>query len=596
MRPLTATTRALCLTCVLVGLLATIGAAPVRADVSKALEAAPSNAHMVFVIPNLTQLNDKVSGLNRALGLNVAEMDNFLVKMKAEAKAVNGVDDNGSMVIILPDVASAMMGGGGAEPPMLMLIPVTDYDAFIGNYQPVTEDGNPIATLTMTQGQPAFAKKAGSHAVLSPLRAVTEAYEPGGAAGAKAIMTSLGKVGGAAATTAEVVMYFNLAAMSPTLSPMIDQGVAQANQELDQMAQFGMDPAMIKSQKDMLAMYASIGKMVLRDAAAGVATATMTDKGNGITYAIQFKDGTQLARMFPGGSNGPGKMLADLPDRAYIFAGAMDAKAINLGLISEELVKLIPEGDQQMAMLRESLPMIKQLKGAAGAFYAPQRGGAMGILNVLQVAYVDDTAAYLTATKKQMDQMNGMAVPMGAGGEMKFATTYAENAMEIGGTQVDQYNVTMQFPPEIQQQMMPLMMVLGGSGYGGYIAAKGDAVVTTMVTDPQLITAGLEAIGGGAGLGADPKLAELRKEALPGALAAEGYFSFAGVGVLANQYLPMFGMPPINIPADLPPIAFGAVVEGGGASVRYYVPNATVKFLIDEGRKFTGGAGGPAPF
>jgi len=582
-------------------LLLSLPAAPARAaDTAKALEAAPADAHIVFVVPSLSAASDKVGALNKALGLNVAEMDNFLGKLKSEAGAINGVDDEGAMLIVLPNIGAAMMGQGD-NPPMVMLVPVTDYDAFIGNYNPVTEDGSKIASLTMPEGQPGYAKQVGTFAAMGPLRAAVEGYEPGGADAAQGIMAKLGTLGGRAAAGADALAYFDLEAMAPVLTPLVDLGLAQFNQQMDQMAQFGMDAQQVKMQKDMMAMYAAVGKLILRDASAAAIGATMADKGNGVAMTVQFKPDTQLAQMFPGGGQGPTRLLTDLPDRPYIVAAAMDTRAMDMGAIADQVLQRIPDGEANpmMAMYKDSLPMAKQIDGMAVAFYAPQPGGAMGILNILQIAYAKDADKLKDLNKKYIESMNNLAVPAGPDGQMKFTTTYNTDAMKIEGVDVDQYQVTMNFPPQMAQQMGMMTMILGGSGYGGYIATKDNAMVSTMVTDPNLITAGLKAVGGGAGIGADTRLAELRKEALPEKLAAEGYLSFTGIGQLANQFLPMFGMPPINVPAEIQPIAFGMGVEDAGVSVHYYVPNATVKFLIDEGKKFApmgGPGGGPPPF
>lgn len=592
--------RARCLFVVGLTMLVVAAARPApAADAAAALEAAPADAHMVVVIPSLSGGSEKLAAMRDALGLEVAELRDVLGRFKTESGAIKGLDDDGAMLIVVPNVSALTVPG--PTKPILVITPVTDYDAFISNYEVTTEDGSAVAQLTLPQGQTAYAKRAEGYAILSPVKAAAEAYEPASGAGAEAMVSKLGTTGGKALSTADIAVYFDMQGMAPVLIPLIDVGLQQAHAQADQLAQMGVDDATVRSMKDSYAMYAAVAKTILRDASGGLMTMGLTPKGNAMSFGLQFKTDSPLAKMFPGGGNGPGAMLADLPDKPYIFAGAADAKAMDMGLIVEELLKHLPQEDAGMLeMTRESLPMLKDVKGWAGAFYAPAPGGAMGMFNMLQIAYVDDPAAYIRQTRTQTEKMNGMTMPAGAGGEMTFNTTYQEKAMEIEGTAVDQYSVTMVLPPDMQQSMMPLMMIMGGSGYGGYIAAKENAVISTTVTDPNLITAALKAVGTGAGIGADPALAELRKDALPEGLAMEGYLSFIGIARTANPMMQMFGMPAINVPADLPPVAFGLGVEDQGLTYRIYVPHATVKFLIDEASKFQGamqgGPGGPAPF
>jgi len=569
------------------------------ADPTAALEAAPADAHLVLVIPSLSGGSEKLAAMNEALGLDVPELRDVLGRFKTESGAIHGLDDEGAMLIVVPNVSALTVPG--PTKPLLVLAPVTDYQAFIGNYEVVTEEGSDIATLTLPRGQTAYARSVEGHAVLCPVKAAAEAYQPAGGEGAAAMAGKLGAAGGRTLAEADAALYLDLEAMAPVLTPLIDVGLQQANAQARQMGQMGMDAEAVKSMQASYAMYAGVAKAVLRDAAGGLMALSLTPRGNAMSFAVQFKPDTPLARMFPGGGDGPTTMLADLPDKPYIFAGAMDAQAMDMGLIVEELLKHLPAEEEagMLKMTRQSLPMLKDVKGWAGAFYAPAPGGAMGMFNMLQVAYVEDAAAYLKQTRQQTQQMDGMTMPAGVGGQMTFRTTYQEKAMEIEGTPVDQYSVTMQLPPDMQQSMTWLLMMMGGSGYGGYIAAKDNAVISTTVTDPNLITAGLKAVGAGAGIGADPALAELRQDALPEALAMEGYLSLVGIARTANPMMQMFGMPAVNVPADLPPIAFGLGVENSGLAYRMYVPNATVKFLIDEGRKLRGnmrgGPGGGAP-
>ena len=59
----------------------------------------------------------------------------------------------------------------------------------------------------------------------------------------------------------------------------------------------------------------------------------------------------------------------------------------------------------------------------------------------------------------------------------------------------------------------------------------------------------------------------------------------------------MFGMPAVQAPADLPPVAAGLGIQGNSSAARLYVPNETTKFIIDTIKdvqaQMMGGMGGP---
>lgn len=554
-----------------------------RADAAAALEAAPAGSHMVLVIRSLSGGSEKLAALNEALGLDAQELGDMLARFKAEAGAINGLDDDGAMLVVVPNISA--LTAPEQTRPVLVLAPVSDYAAFVGNYGGKAGD-DATASLTMPGGQSAFARSSGGYAVLSPNQAAVEAYAPAGGEAAAALATKLGPAGQRALISSDAALFLDIESMAPVLNPLLEVGIAQAEAEADEMAQMGVDEQTIRSMKDAFEMYAALARALLRDASSALVALDLSDAGNGLSMTLQFKDDSPLARMFPGGGEGPTGMLSDLPDQPYIFAGAIDARAMDVPAMVEAMLEHMPEhdDDEMVALTRQSLPMVRQLKGWAGALYAPAPGGAMGMFNMLQVVYAEDAEQYRAQNRQYLEGMDGLTTPAGAEGDITFSAMYQDKAMEIEGIAVDQYNVTMQLPPAMQQQMMPMMMFLGGSGIGGYIATKGDAVVSTTVTDPNLITAGLKAVGRGAGIGTDPTLAEQRRAALPENLAAEGYLSLAGIIRTANPMLQMFGVPEVQTPADLPPIAFGLGIEDSGLAYRLYVPNATVKFLIDEAR------------
>ena len=189
---------------------------------------------------------------------------------------------------------------------------------------------------------------------------------------------------------------------------------------------------------------------------------------------------------------------------------------------------------------------------------------------------------------------------------MTYVTTYTENALQIDGVRVDQFQMSMNMPPEVMAQMAqagPMAaMMMGGMNYQGYMAAKGNYVIATTVLDPQVVTKALAAVDQDSGIGAAGPIAQMRDAALPPDCMMEGYLSIDGLAQTANNFvIPMFGMQPIQVPDDVPPLSLAAGIEDSGLAKRIYLPKASLKFIAEtvmnmQTQMQQGGPGGPGGY
>ncbi|MEM6854392.1 MAG: hypothetical protein AAF593_08285, partial [Planctomycetota bacterium] len=298
------------------------------------------------------------------------------------------------------------------------------------------------------------------------------------------------------------------------------------------------------------------------------------------------------------GASASGALLATLPDQPYIYASSIDATQFGLTAVAEKITDALG-GDNDagfMAMYRESLSVMKDVKGVASVFYAPELAAMMagGFYTSLTVYDIDDTDAFLANQKASLDKLGELKVPlppMEAGqpaSEMTFTTTYTEKALVIDGTDVHQFQINTILPPEMMQQFGPMAALMGNAGTGGYIAAKDGKVLVSTVPDPQLITRGLQAVGNDDGVGSAGTIATLRDNALPDDSSMEAYLSLDGIARTANLFLPMLmpGAGAVNIPEDLPPLAMGGASDGEGVAMRMFIPHALVDFGVQTYLQF----------
>lgn len=592
-------------------------------DVQAALGRAPQSAEAVLIVPNLASLNEQIAQLKTNLGLPMPELDDALGAFKQSMGMVNGVNDDGSLIIAVPDLAKAI--AEDTEPQFVMLMPVADYGAFVGNL--AAGDAAPgaaaegVAAISLPDGQPGFVRELDGYAVLGESRELVEGFQPGD--NAQAIIQSVGQLGQRYLGDADMLFYVDLARLAPTLVPMIDEAMGQQAADVEgQIAAGLIDPAIAGNAQAILQAYADAGKALLENGTGLLVTLDLTDQGVALTQAMGYKPGSSLAEFFGEGRAQP-QGLSQLPEQPFIFAAAVDMDALDIASLYRGFIESLPQGQQNPLAqnVEQWMPLIEQVNYCSSVFYAPTEMAMMSgsILNTVSVVDVDDPEAYLRAFKAYIQAMDGMKIPAGPnplagpGAEgapaeltISYTSNFTENVLQLQGVQVDQYQLTTNLPPEMMQQMGPAAgFMTMFTNYSGYIAVKDGKVLITTTPDPQLVTKGFQTIEQGGGIGAAGAISRIRDDALPPNASAEAYISVGGIAQAANLFLGMFGMPPIQVPADLPPIAAGLGAQDNSAAYRVYVPLETIKFVVDTAQTLQNqmaapgqapNRGGPPPF
>ncbi len=577
----------------------------VNAEVPAALSQAPQGAQLVVIVPSMSQLSGKLSMLNQTLSLEEDELADALGAFKAEFGIGDGLDDTGAALFVIQDLATAIQND--VEPDFLMVLPVTDYPAFISSFQAEgaapADDG--VTAVSLPDGQAGFARESGGYAILGNSEQAVINYTAGG--DVSAIGGRVGELGQHYLSSCDAAVYVDLEALAPTLVNKIDDGVAELLASVEPLAQLGlMDASSFETFKAMMAMYATAGKSIVNSSEGVVIALDISEHGIGITDAIQFKPDSPVMKYLPGNGSGTSSILARLPKGQYIVAGAYDAKALAFSDLFEAAIAALPEDNVQAEMYRKAMPLVKQIQQYAGVFYTPDPNALMtgtGALNVLQTYNVQDSAAYLTQTKEYLTGLNGTAIPMpgmvsteGQNLAMTYTTNYTDNALQLDGVQIDQYSMQIQMPfDEMPVQMgrtSELMQMF--TNINGYATEADGHYLASTTLDQQLISKGLATGKAGDGIGTGDTLAQVREKAIPPGAAAEFYLSVSGaIGPVTT----IVGIPEIEAPEDLPPIAMGLGIKGTSSAARFYVPNETTKFIIDTVKdvqaQMMGGPAGP---
>jgi hypothetical protein len=602
--------RAWCVMMMFVVSVCALSATPaVAQDARAALNAASADADVVILAPRMSRLADDIATLRAAIGLPMPELEDPLATFKQDIGVTEGVNDDGSMLLIMPDLAEAIRAG--AEPEFLMLVPVTDFDAFLGNFEGAERVGDGLSAIELPDGQMGFVREANGFAVMGPQRARVEGYAPGEAA--DAMIQSVGSMGERFVGGADLMVYVNIERIAPAAIEALDRMMAEQRQQAQEDAEF-MDPLAMANFQAVLDIYGGMARSILDDGTGLLLSLDLDDRGIGMTHSLGFKPGSALAQVFPG-NNQKAVGLTQLPDQPFIFAMSFDARAVDLPGLYRKMIEQMPaEGNPMLQDADAWMPLMQNIRHMAMAFYAPTEMAMMSgsMLNTLTVIETDDAADYKNRLRTLMQQMNDMEVPVGENmmnpdaGPMTitYTTAYNQNVLQLDGVQVDQFQVTANMPQELMAQMGPAAGFMGMfSNYSGYVAERDGRVLITTVPDPQLVTRGFQAIAQGGGLGAAGAIGRIREQALPPNASMEGYLSLGGIAESANMFLGMLGVPPIQVPANLPPLASGLGVQGNSAACRVYLPLETVRFVVDTSQlmmqQMMGpqqGPGGPPPF
>lgn len=582
------------------------------AQAPAALSQAPEGAQFVLIVPSMAEFSGKLAMLNQTLGIDTPELTDALGAFKAEVGIGDGLNDAGSAMLVIQDLATAIQTE--QEPDILLIMPVTNYQTFISSFQAegAAPAGEGVTQITMPDGQDGFARESGGYAILGNTEQAVTNYAPAG--NADAVGGRVGALGVDYLGKCDAAIYLDLEAMAPALAPKIDEAIAEMMTEFEQMAQMGMaDASSLEMMKAAMTLYSSAGKAILESSEGFVVTLDISEHGIGFTDAIQFKPDSKVMQYLPGGGGGTASILSRLPRGSYIAAMAFDTEAIAMTDLFEAGMAAMPEDNAQVELYRKAMPLMEQIQQYAGVFYTPDPAALMsgtGALNVLQTYKVKDDDNYLQQTKAYITELNGtsipMALPMAPGGQpaaMTYTTSYTDNALQLDGVQVDQYSMQMQMPQEMMMQMGPaagFMQMF--TNFTGYAAVNDGYYLATTTLDQQLMAKGLATGKTGDGLGNGDTLAVIREKTVPEGAIGEAYLSFAGIVDTLGPMAMMMGMPAIQAPQDLPPVAMGMGLKDNSAAARFYVPNDTIKFVIDTvkdiqaqmmGPVGPGGPGGP---
>ncbi len=571
----------------LIALLASF-VSPARAQtVPDVLNLAPDDSAIMVLIPSIGATSKKISDFVAAMGLKdmAEDMADPLAKIKSELGIKGGIDEKGSVLVVLGNVKKAI--AEQSEPDLAILLPITDYKAFTANFD-AKEDGGVTSLTSKNSNEEVFARNLGKHAVVSNVKAVVADFKPGN--GAAKLGAAAGKLGTRYLAANDVSIYVDVKALSPVLRPKLKEMYNDARSQVENLAGGeGPEAQMAALGGAMLKMYFDSADALMRDTDSAVLGMDIDSKGVGMTMAAQFAPGSFTGNMFAGAKGNAAATLAKLPSDPYLMSMAADFSGIDIkGLMNEITTRMPKEGGFLGEAMKQSITAFSKAEAMATSYYVPQAAaGIFGGMSGVTVFQTADPVGYTKANKEMMVGMGKMKFDLGADPDGKpmsisYTTKYQDKVVEIDGVTVDQYLIKTNFPPAVLQQMGPMGgLFMNFTTTSGYIGTVGKNVIMTTQPDADLMKKAIAATKAGKGMGEDPILSQVRKQGLPPNPAMEGYLSVGGLVQALGPIIAMVGGPAIEVPNNLPPVAMGASFDSGGMATRLYAPMPLIQWIKD---------------
>lgn len=593
----------------------------VRSAAADVAEWIPSDALVVFKINNLQRVNQEAAALLKEFGL--AEQNpqaaDPLAAFQEESGLRQGLNLDGNL--------GAYLANGDLEgdtPPVVILMPVTDYAAFLKNFTTVEDVGGGISRVRMDEqgddaddeaeegnddgdaeemdgeeeaeledgegddgDEPAYVMQMGEYAAISPMQELLKKPQ-------QAI--EFAGVTGERVNERDMVIYANFQQLGPMLMQKMQQedvrgkGKQEMMQNLQENAQFAKFAPVAAAAFDQV--FNAIDGF-LRDTQAAALTMDLSEGGIAFGTVAQFKPDSYLAKTFAQLEATDDSLLGGLPEGNYIFfGGSADNQKLNqqtaqdfLGPIIAQLREV--EGGEKLAEYADAISTQMTAAGETRfGMFAPS-GPLGGSALVQQVIIQGGDVQKLLQSQRRVAElqpeimgelMGEQMDEMGMGMNMRMQ--YQEDAKEVAGIQFDKLSADMG-EDEQQAAAMPMKMMFGPEGPTSYLGEVADKLVVVSGLTDQQITQVVEAVRGNSSPLSDDGGVQMITDQLMDERSAVFFFRPDELVKSGVGYARQMGMNlPIQLKDNLPPAGFAMGPAENAVQSEAFFPKDLISALI----------------
>lgn len=566
----------------LAALVSLVALAPLtRAQV---LDQIPSNVLVVIKVNNLKATSDKVAKYMDALGLAALspELADPLASLQQNMKVKEGMDTAGELAFVMVKPAKE---NSPPEDSMMFLLPVSDYKAFLSNFENVKTEG---AISSFKAGEELHSANWGKYAVVAQNKDLLS-QKPAG--------LKLSPIASEEAKEKDAFIYANIPALAELALPELKKARAEALGEIDREIGKDADAKQFAGvAKAAVTQCLNVAEGFLKDSTGASLSLHLNDEGLMITSMAEFKPESYAGKIVSQLKNTDQPLLGGLPNRKFFFAGG----SVNDPKISGQVV-----GDLLDPISKE-LANTEAAKGFASAIEAFKKGnaathsmafgltmptGALGADSIIQqVMVAKGDAATIAASQKTM--LQGVAdlfkLMPNKPDAPKFSYEYSPAAKMVGDLKLDSYAFNMAIDennPQAAQIQQIMAFIYGPNGMGGTVGAvnKETYVMVQGGTDKLLQDVVASAKDGKDTLSGQGIITSVGKH-LPAKRVGAGYLFLDNIINTGVKYAQGFGLQvKVQLPADLPPIAGSIASEGSALRVDGFVPTHLVQSVVAAG-------------
>jgi hypothetical protein len=577
-------------------LLCTVG--PVRAQV---MDQVPSDALVVVKVNHLDQTSTKLGELMQALGVVefAPPMADPLGALQTHGGLTNGLDKTGEGALVL--VNGAWTNGQDTnKPPIVILLPVSDYKAFVGNTTVTAVDGD-ISTVRMKDNMDdMYIANWGAYAAISPtkeyLSKKPDGLKPTGLA-AKQL------------TERDATIFVNMPAVKSVLLPKLQQTRETILAKVSiAMAASGQDAGKSALVTTLVTEALDAAQRLLEDTQAVTLSFSFSKTGVNETMLAEFTPDSYMGKLAAQIKGTDGPLLTGLPARKYLFygGGIQDPQVATqvfddiVAPFKQPLAGMGDQGKLIQGAIDSYRDAFTTIQASSFGMVAPSGPVGQGALFQFVGVYKADAEKLKTAQVKQLEAQNELMKAFGAKGAQGMTTSVVPNAKTVDGVSFDQIRMkfTMGGNTPEQMQMNQMMNIMYGPG--GFSMFTGVVDPKTLLfgsgISDEVYSAALAAIKANADpLGESDPVKQVDAE-LPKTRLVAMYIPLDVIVSTAVGYAQQFGMPlPVQLPPNLPPIGISAGSDGTALRVDAHVPTQLVQSLIQAGMQFYLQRGGGQP-
>ena len=554
---------------------------------AQVLNSVPNNAIVFVRVKNLQETSKKVGGLMQDWGLAGMQpaLADPLAAMEGMGNLQQGLNRGGEAALAFMNPMSVPQDQQGGETPYVLMLPVSDYDAFVKNFDGAqVADG--VAEITMpTDGQTAYMSKWGAFAAISPNKAlITQRPQATKATG----------LTGQQLVDRDVAMYVNFNGFREQAAGYLGFGRMMATSQMDQNANATPEQA-----KYMPLAKVAINQMFngfehyINETQAITIGADFAPEGVQLTMMTEFMPDSYLGKLAAQWKAPQSKVGGGLPEGEYALVGTSVIDSATLltflddaaGPVIAEAQKLGPDAkpilDYVDAMKEYWTATKSQNFGVSAGEGKPGESALFSMVMSMQ----GDAKAIMASQGKMAAVQNDFAKMVQMKGQPTSSMQVEKAAKTVGGVTFDRVVTTFQEGDaggNAAANAQSLKMMEAIYGKGGFAMLLGPVDETTVLAT----TAKEEPAIAKAVAAAKADSSALSAEAMKQVAAQTPKNPIFSFYMYPNQMMQIvsrasqaFAGAPIEtqIPAGTPPMAWTMGTEQTAVRMDFHVPSAMVK-------------------